>query len=182
MSDRLRVVTVSSYRQVWDHTSVPSAPFLLEMAQELFSLGHTRAAGCIARQAIEVALGEWLRARTVRHPNSGQCVDPEIDTGSFMGNRIRANTATLAAAGAINPNLRAKIDGAVDVGNRSCHGQSVQPSTVAMLIEVAIDIEARAARASQSAKDYLARPIIAEPEPVPAMAVNYVEPYSVAFA
>jgi hypothetical protein len=53
---------------------------------------------------------------------------------------------------------------------------------VATLIEVAIDIGARSARASQAAKDYLATPVINEPSPVSQMAVNYVEPYSVAYA
>jgi hypothetical protein len=151
-SDNRPPLTILSYRSPWTLGESPSFDCLLEQAEDLIAIGHTRAAGCLARQAIERGLLDMCLARRaiVRHPVSGREFTP-YETST----RVRLVIATLEASRAIDSTLREQIEAAITIGNSCCHGLAIGLSQVASAIEMAKVVKAHTVRVRQSTDDRL---------------------------
>ncbi|HEX3997212.1 MAG TPA: hypothetical protein VHX65_01550 [Pirellulales bacterium] len=134
MSEQMRVVTISSYREPWNNEARPSAIVLLEQARELILLGYTRAAGCLARASIERSLIDICRLRDCwpRNPTTGQIMSEEE---ARCG--VKYLLATLRVADQLRYETQRQIQVAINIGNRACHGLQISASQAMLCIEVA---------------------------------------------
>jgi hypothetical protein len=99
-------------RNPWEDTKKPNAAQLFEQAMELFAIGHTRGAGCLARQTIDAALVEACHKAGIwpRHPVTGA----EIPK-SRLANRTERYMLTLRMADVVSEELVKRIRGALTI-------------------------------------------------------------------
>ena len=129
-----RRVSISSRRCPEDGCWKPTQGSLIDEAKQLQALNFTRAAGCLARQAIERGLIEWCQARGVwpRHPASGRMI-PERE----LHLNIRYMIGSLQAAQLLDSESQRQVELAIAVGNHACHAKTITPPGVYHAIEVA---------------------------------------------
>jgi hypothetical protein len=182
MKDRFSFDLIQN-EKIWDDCDAPSRRDLLEMAHSLSELGFFRACGAIVRQTIELSLWQWYAARVAL---TGEAADPHLAGPVFRANRIRATIQALSGSGAIDGRFQARVESAVDTGNKACHALPISRGDISFALNVAQDVFKAASEAERSAKGWIVTRRNVHPAILAAMngevAADYSELCYVAFA